>query len=147
MLVSKYILSVCQCVVGDLFKKKIFDYVSDSVVFNDYHDLRNNCSCKSGKLHSFRYLYCHKHDEILTKCFSYDVCENASRFCGNRSTAACNECFDYYKFYCLTDAIKICISSLTVKGKRYSRYIELFAYIDAHNFSQTCRKIKHNVTE
>ena len=147
-MVSKCILSVCQCAVYDLYKKKISsNYVSDSVVFNDYHDLRNNCSCKSGKSNSFGYLYCCKHDEILTEYFSYDVCKNASRFCGNRSTVACNECFNYCKFYYLTDAIKICISSLIARGKRYSRYVELFDYIDAHNFFQTCRKIKQNGTE
>ena len=144
----KYILSVCQCAADDLFKEKIsFNYISDSVVFNDYHNLRNNCSCKSGKSHSCGYLYCHKHDEILAKCFSYDVSENASRFSDNRSTVACNECFDYYKLYYLTDAIKICISSLIARAKRYSRYVELFDYFDAHNFFQTCRKVKQNGIE
>ena len=146
-MVSKYILSVSQCVFDDLYKKKIsFNYVSDSVVFNDCHDLRNNCSYKSVKLHSLGYLYCRKHNEILTKCFSY-VCKNASRFCGDISIIACNEYFDYYKFYCLAKAIKICISSLIAKGKRFSRYVELFDCIDADNFFQTCGKIKQNGTE
>ena len=94
-MVSKYILSVCQCVVDNLYKKKIcFNFVSNSVVFIDYRDLRNSCSCISGKFHSFGYLYSRKHDVILTKCSSYYVCENVSRFCVNRSTIACNECFD-----------------------------------------------------
>ena len=130
------------------FANKIsFNYVSDSVVFNNYHDLRNNCSCKSRKSHSFGCLYCRKNDEILTKCFSCDVCKNASRLCGNKSIVACNECFDSYEFYYLSDAIKMCISSLIAKRKRYSRYVELLDYIDTHNFLQTCRKIKQDGTE
>ena len=77
----------------------------------------------------------------------YDVSENASRFSDNRSTVACNECFDYYKLYYLTDATKICISSLIARAKRYSRYVELFDYFDTHKFLQTCRKVKQNGIE
>ena len=43
-----------------------FLYVFDAVVYNDYHDLRNNCPCNSGHTHYFAYVYCRKHGETFT---------------------------------------------------------------------------------
>ena len=146
-MVRKFILSISQCVVDDLYKKKIlFKYVSESVFFNDYHDLRNNCSCRSRKAHSFKYLCCYRHEEVLLKLFSYDVCRSAKRFCSHRSKTACSKCFDYYKLYYFRDSINICISSLVART-RYSGHAEFFNYIEAHNFFQTCRKIKEDGNE
>ena len=64
---SKFILSICQCVIDELDKAAAdFYYVSDAVVYNDYHDLRNNCPCNSGHTHYFAYVYCRKHEETFT---------------------------------------------------------------------------------
>ena len=52
-----YILSVCQYLIDDFFiHRSHFHYVSDSVVHKDYHDIRNNCRCNSGKLHHYGHL-------------------------------------------------------------------------------------------
>ena len=105
-----YILSVCQCAIDDLFIHGLhFHYVSDSIVYSDYHDMRNNYHCNSRKLHHSDNLYCLKHLEVLEKFFSYDVCGTATRFCSHESRAACNECCDYFKYFYLRDAIKMCI--------------------------------------
>ena len=71
-MVRKFYLSGSQCVVDDLYKKKtLFKYVSESVVFNDYHGLRNICSCKSGKAHSFHSYHSYRH--ILIVCIVVDM--------------------------------------------------------------------------
>ena len=71
-MVRKFILSVSQCVVDDLYKKKtLFKYVSESVVFNDYHGLKNNCSYRSGKAHSFHSYHSYHH--ILIICIVVDM--------------------------------------------------------------------------
>ena len=58
----RYIVSVCHCVIGDISRRKIpFNYVPDDLVYNDYHNVRNNCRCNSGKLHYFGYIYCYRH--------------------------------------------------------------------------------------
>ena len=48
-MVRRYILSVCYCVIDDLYKRNTY--------FNDLsgsdHDLRNNCTCRSENAHSF----------------------------------------------------------------------------------------------
>ena len=99
-MVRRYILSLCQSVIDDLYKRNIdMNYLSDSVVFNDYHGLRNNCTCRSGKAHSFGYIYCRRHKELLIKFFSYDTCKTASKFCSRRPRVACNKCFDFYNLY------------------------------------------------
>ena len=65
-----YILSICQCVIDDLFIHGLhFHYVSDSAVHSDYHDMRNNCRLYSGKLHHYGLLYCLKHLQVLQKFF------------------------------------------------------------------------------
>ena len=52
-MVRRYILSVCQCVIDDLYKRNTdFNYLSDSAIFNDYHNFRNNCMCGSKKAYS-----------------------------------------------------------------------------------------------
>ena len=80
-MVRKFILSICQYVVDDLYKKKIlFKYVSESVVFNDYHDLRNNCSCRSGKAHSFKYLCCCRHEKYCLSFFPTTFAEVSGGF-------------------------------------------------------------------
>ena len=49
----------CQCVIDDLYKRSTdFNYLSDSAIFNDYHNFRNNCMCGSRKAYSFGYIYC-----------------------------------------------------------------------------------------
>ena len=59
---ARNLLSVCQCVIEDLEKNKIdFYYVHDSVVHNNYLDLKNTCFCKSKRLHGFGEYYCEKH--------------------------------------------------------------------------------------
>ena len=106
-----YILSVCQCVIDDLvIHGSHFHYVSNSVVHNNYHDMRNNCRCNSGKLHHYGHWYCLKHLEVLQKFFSY-VCRRATRLCSHKSGGACKDCYYYFKYFFLEDAIKICISS------------------------------------
>ena len=48
-MVRRYILSVCYCVIDDLYKRNTdFNYFADSD-----HDLRNNCTCRSENAHSF----------------------------------------------------------------------------------------------
>ena len=48
-MVRRYILSVCQFVIADLYKRNNdFNYLADSAIFIDHHDLRNNCTCRSG---------------------------------------------------------------------------------------------------
>ena len=86
-MVPRYILSGCRCEIDDLYKRNIyFNYLSDSVVFNDNHDLRNNCTCRSGKAHSFGYFYCCRHNELLIKF------KTVSKFFFHRPRVACNEC-------------------------------------------------------
>ena len=41
----------------------------DSVVYDDYHDMRNNCHCNSGKLHHYGHLYSLKHLKTLENFF------------------------------------------------------------------------------
>ena len=84
--------------------------------------------------------------ELLIKFFSYDTCKSASRFCSYRPRVACNECFDFYNLYHLKDSIKICVSTVML-FERYSHHVKLFNYVEAHNFSQTCRKIKQDGNE
>ena len=146
-MVRRYILSVCECVTDDLYKRNTdINYFSDSVVFNDYHNLRNNCMCRSGKAHSYGYIYCHRHKELLIKFFSYDTCKTTRKFCSHRPRVACNECFDFYILYYLKDYIKICVSTVML-FERYSLHVKLFNYVEAHNFFQTCRKIKQDGNE
>ena len=58
-----YLLSVCQYVIENLEKNKInFYYVHDTVVCNNYFDLKNTCFCKSKRFHGFREYYCEKHE-------------------------------------------------------------------------------------
>lgn len=98
-MIRRYVLSVCQCVIDDLYKQKVpFVYIADSVVYNDCRNLSYNCSCKSERFHGFGELYCPKHEELLNKFFSFDVCRNLTCICLNRSTA-CDYCFDYNKFF------------------------------------------------
>ena len=48
-MVRRHILSVCYCVIDDLYKRNTyFNYLSGSD-----HDLRNNCTCRSENAHSF----------------------------------------------------------------------------------------------
>ena len=69
-MVRRYILSVCQCVIDDLYKWNTdFNFLSDSVVFNDHLDLRNNCTCRSRKAHSFGYIYCRRHKRVINQVF------------------------------------------------------------------------------
>ena len=101
-MICRYVLSVCQYVIDDLHKQKIpFVYITDSVVCNDYRDLRYNCSCKSERFHGFGEFYCHKHVELLSEFFSFNVCRNSTSVCSNRSTAY-DDCFDYYNFFLFT---------------------------------------------
>ena len=142
------ILCLCQCVIDGLYKRNTdFNYLSDSVVFNDYHDLRNNCTCRFGKAHSFGYIYCRRQKELLIKFFSYETCKTASKFCFHSPRVACNECFDFYNLYFLKDSIlrfvylpSYCLNDILAT-------LKLFNYIEAHNFYQTCRKIKQDRNE
>ena len=146
-MVRRYISFVCQCVIDDLYKRyNDINYLSDSLIFNDYHGLRNNCTCRSGNAHSFGYIYYRRHKELLIKFFSYDTCKTASKFCFHRPTVACNECSDFYNLYYLKDSIKICVSILML-FERYSRHVKLLNYVEAQNFFQTCRKIKQDGNE
>ena len=147
-----YILSVCQCVINDLFIHGLhFHYVSDSACHNDYHDMRNSCRCNSGKLHHYGLLYCLKHLEVLQKLFSYDVCRRATRFCSHKSGAACKDCYHYFKYFYLEDAIKICISPSSnnklTQNITYFPYSRLYGFIEVHYFFQNCRKIRDNENE
>ena len=105
-MVRRCILCLCQCVIDDLYKRNTdFNDLSDSVVFNDYHDLRKNCTCRFRKAHSFGYIYCRRRKELLIKFFSYETCKTASKFCFHSPRVACNECFDFYNLYFLKDSI------------------------------------------
>ena len=60
----------CQCVIDDLYKRSTdFNYLSDSAIFNNYHNFRNNCMCGSRKAYSFGYIYCRRHKELLITFF------------------------------------------------------------------------------
>ena len=110
-MISRYVLSLSKCVIDDLHKQKIlFVYITDSVVYNNYRDLRYNCSCKSERFHGFGQLYCCKHKELLNKFSFFDFCRNSTSLCSNRFTAY-DDCFDYYKTFYLPDALTICIPS------------------------------------
>ena len=140
-MVRRYILFLCQCVIDDLYKRNTdMNYLSDSVVFIDYHGLRNNCTCRSGKAHSFGYIYCRRHKELLIKFFSYDTCKTASKFCSHRPRVACNKCFDFYSLYYRKTLFKVCVSTVML-FERYFRHVKLFNYVEAQNLFQTCRKI------
>ena len=146
-MVRRYILSVCQCVIDDLYKRSTdFNYLSDSAIFNDYHNFRNNCMCGSRKAYSFGYIYCRRHKELLITFFSYDTCTTASKLCFHRPRVACNECLGFYHLYYLKDSIKIYVSTVNLFEK-YSRQDKVVKYVEAQNFFQSCRKIKQDGNE
>ena len=113
-----------QCVLDDLHKKGI-DYVTltSSVIINSYSDLRKTCLCHH---HGYASRYCKKHEELLLKFFSHEVCRSATKRCScvshGNSITACNGCFDFCQKMFLCYSIKICIGKGFIKG-RYRKLV------------------------
>ena len=163
----RYIVSVCHCVIGDISRRKIpFNYVPDDLVYNDYqyHNVRNNCRCNSGKLHYFGYIYCRRHLELIEWLFSHDACRQATEFSSHHRPggATCSDGYNYYNFFYLADTIKIClrpdctkdnlldnlvwIIAAFTRGDKFFHVIfmsMIFVYIEICDFFEHCREIKN----
>ena len=55
---GRHIISVCHCVIDEISLRNIpFNYVPDDLLYDDYHNARENCGCKSGEDHyQFSYI-------------------------------------------------------------------------------------------
>ena len=86
-------------------------YVPDTVVDNDFNDVRNRCNCSAKKPHYFGFIYCCRHLELTESLFSYDACRKPAEICIHNRVyqAACDNCYSYYKFFYLPDIILLCL--------------------------------------
>ena len=142
----RYIISLCQFVINYISHTQVsFCYVPDTVVHNDFNDVRSGCSCNSGKPHCFGYIYCCRHLELIENLFSFDVCRRASEICCHNRLykAACVNCYNYYKFFYFSDDILICLRLGLIDTLLLSDCFIIFVYIDNANFLQHCRKFRN----
>ena len=113
-------------------------YIPDTVVYNDFNDVRNGCSCSAMKPHYFGFIYCRRHLELTESLFSHDACRKATEICiHNRiHQAACDNCYNYYKFFCLPDIILICVKRSVIDTLLPTYSFHVFIHIGICNFFQ-----------
>ena len=143
---KKYVIFVCQCVLVYISHTQVsFCYVPDTVVQNDFNDVRSRCSCNSGKPHCFGYIYCCRHLELIENLFSFDVCRRATEICCHNRLykAACVNCYNYYKFFYFCYDILIWLRRGLIDTLLLSDCFNIFKYIDISNFFQYCRKFRN----
>ena len=118
-------------------------YVPDTVVYNDFTHVRNGCSCSSKKPHYFSYIYCRRHLEFIENLFSFDVCRKATEICFHNRVyqAACVNCYSYYKFFYLPDAISICLKRSVIDTLLLAYTLHIFGHVDICNFFRQRRKL------
>ena len=139
----RYIISVCQCVVEFISHCNVnICYVPETVVYNDFNDVRNGCSCSAMKPHYFGFIYCRRHFELTESLFSYDACIKATEICIHNRVyqAAFNNCFSYYKFFYLLDIILICLKRSVTDTLLLTYSFHVFIHIDICNFFRQRRK-------
>ena len=129
----RYIISVCQCVIELMFHCNVnICYVPDTVVHNDFNDVRNGRSCSAKKPHYFGFIYCRRHLELTESLFSYGACRKATEiYIHNRVyQAACNNCYSYYKFFYLPDIILLCLKSSVIDTLLLTYSFHVFIHDD-----------------
>ena len=141
----RYIISVCQCVVELMFHHNVnICYVPDTVVYNDFNDVRNGCSCNTKKPHYFAYIYCRRHLELTESLFPYGACRKATEICIHYNRvyrAACDNSYSYYKFFYLSDVLLICLKSSVIDTLLLTYSFHVFIHVDICNFFRQQRKI------
>ena len=117
-------------------------YVPDTVVHNDFNDVRNGRSCSAKKPHYFGFIYCRRHLELTESLFSYGACRKATEiYIHNRVyQAACNNCYSYYKFFYLPDIILVCLKRSVIDTLLLTYSFHVFIHIDICNFFRQRRK-------
>ena len=128
---------MCQCVVELMLHRNVnICYVPDTVVYNDFNDLRNGCSCSDKKPHYFGFIYCCRHLELTKSLFSYDACRKATEICTHNRVyqTACHNCYSYYKFFYLPDIILICLKRSVVDTLLLTYSFNVFIHVDICNF-------------
>ena len=112
-------------------------YVPDTVVYNDFNDVTNGCSCSAKKPHYFGFIYCRRDLELT------DACRKATEiYIHNRVyQAACGNCYSYYKFFYLPDIILICLKRSVIDTLLLTYSFHVFIHVDICNFFRQRRKI------